>query len=714
MGVREAEQRWADTFGPTPKINKGAISNVERQRVNRYVRNNADILIAKRERAAKRVAGVIAGFYLNKFAEVLDVMEQRGLLREITDDVVRVYDALRTPTTSDAEVQRFIKENATDRQIDAFLERRIGDAAERVDFSEDEKLLLRSLVLLAESGALFVQRQVRSLRSDTLIDVGLLRAGTETKRKALLADQVKLLEGFGIDDDLYVDIVMGKPPDQLIAAIDGRKNFLQMRKQMFDDFKRGMKQDLYHRIGGAAGAAEIARRLTDEYKKELIKKGVDIKKRALLWARTEGAIMQNDALIIKGIEAGMDGKRWVNVGDDRVRTFATGPGDHVRNMGDGIIPMQADFTDGSFDGGSGSVSPYNCRCTVGPSMLPSKTPAATGPARAPEIPSIVEPPQRIARPQDITNALNDDLVEDFIPINPNDVLDEANQRLEEILNALSEEMGLVEVEIFDAGLVGEFQEGTTLIEIIATETGDPRPTNIIEHEVWKKSAKRIAARTGLSEDDALKVLGDWAGDAQEILNGAVASATKKELPEYFIEEFGDLVVDEKALQAAQAMYADTQEFFARKGITHVDLYRGVHVDEDSLDVIPKTGIGSMVGTSNVSSWSLNEGIAYQFADAADTDFEFGLLMHARIPVSRILSTPATGAGTAYEAEMVVLSSPDVKDRVHMQIVSKPGRKRRKLFSFIKRKAEGPLVIDFTRMPRKLALKNAFWLSRKQK
>lgn len=708
--LRDAEERWRTTFGPTPRINKGVITNVERQRINRYVTNNADILIAKRERVAKRVARVLSGFYLNRWAEAVIGMRERGDLREIEDDVAQTYRALKTPTTSDARVIELIKQESTDRQITAFIESRVENALSRIDLSKDERLMLRALVLLAEPAALFVHRQVRSLRSATLVDVGLLqfeRRRTERTAKALNIDQIKIMEDFGVNDDLFVDIVMGKPPDQLIGAIGNRQNYLQMRKQMFSDFKKGMKQDLYHRIGGAAGAEEIARRISAEYQNQLLAKGgMAAQKRALLWARTEGAIIQNDALMMKGIEAGMDAKRWVNVGDDRVRTFATGPGDHVVNMGDGIIPIQDVFTDGSTDGGSGSVSPFNCRCTVGPAMLSQrKTPAATGPA--PSIPSITEPPAIKPRPQQLSDVLESD-VEDFLPINPSDIVDEAEARLEEILNALGQELDAT-FEVFDAASFEDDFEGSLLEMLgITSDDGVSSGTGVI-NDALKEVANRVAKRAGISFSEADAIITEWNVGNNEFLNAAASKIMKQPIPNYMLEEFGDIAVDKATEKMAIAMYEETQEFFARRNITHVDLYRGVRVDADSLDAAPRNGVGTMLGTPNVSSWSVSESIAHRFADQAEDDYEYGLLMHARVPVSRILSTGVTGAGTISETEMTVLSAPSLAERVFTKIIVKPRVfKRFMRFSFAIKQA-APFVIDFGRMPSKLALRNAAWL-----
>ena len=86
----------------------------------------------------------------------------------------------------------------------------------------------------------------------------------------------------------------------------------------------------------------------------------------MLWARTEGCVVQNDGLIALGQSAGMDGKQWFTVGDGNVRPA------HSSNEAAGIIKMSDTFPDGSSDAGSGSTSAFNCRCTSAPALLKGK------------------------------------------------------------------------------------------------------------------------------------------------------------------------------------------------------------------------------------------------------------------------------------------------------------------------------------------------------
>lgn len=133
----------------------------------------------------------------------------------------------------------------------------------------------------------------------------------------------------------------------------------------------------------------------------------------------------------------------------------------------------------------------------------------------------------------------------------------------------------------------------------------------------------------------------------------------------------------------KAQYQLTQKYFAEKGITEVEVYRGfespsgtaliedVIVDtidmdyEERPDIDPaeKRAIRDKVvdvvmqglyrakaTTRPLSAWSTNQQIAYDFSG------RMGVVMRSRIPVKEIFSTPQTGFGCHIEKEVVVLGT----------------------------------------------------------
>jgi hypothetical protein len=132
------------------------------------------------------------------------------------------------------------------------------------------------------------------------------------------------------------------------------------------------------------------------------------------------------------------------------------------------------------------------------------------------------------------------------------------------------------------------------------------------------------------------------------------------------------VLSDSASEVAQGTLRDmhdrTQAWFAERDITEVSLYRGQNeyasVDdtfdpidlefgheapEDTLIRATEVGIGDgTVRLRPLSSWSADRRTAYGFTTYS------GSVMHATVPVSRILSHPRTGFGCLSEEECVVL------------------------------------------------------------
>lgn len=175
-------------------------------------------------------------------------------------------------------------------------------------------------------------------------------------------------------------------------AIQERTNMITLpgfTSSMFEEVRDEFRDQLYLRAAGGKGAEALASELSNK----LLAVDPNIpKSKFMLWARTEGAVVQNDAMMKLGERGGLNGKQWYAILDEVTRDA------HVLNHNAGVIPMSATFPDGSTDGGSGSKSPFNCRCAVGPALLPGSIPRLAipdddeEPAKAPP----VGPPPSVA------------------------------------------------------------------------------------------------------------------------------------------------------------------------------------------------------------------------------------------------------------------------------------------------------------------------------
>lgn len=121
----------------------------------------------------------------------------------------------------------------------------------------------------------------------------------------------------------------------------------------------------------------------------------------------------------------------------------------------------------------------------------------------------------------------------------------------------------------------------------------------------------------------------------------------------------------------RAMYENTQQWFSERGISEVNLYRGFHWKEGDpalphdvrwgeseqqnhgihdIELNPfqsfSADINISQGTANMQGWGGG------FAQAGRDDYT--LLIGAKVPVDRILSTAQTGFGAKLESEVVVM------------------------------------------------------------
>ena len=137
----------------------------------------------------------------------------------------------------------------------------------------------------------------------------------------------------------------------------------------------------------------------------------------------------------------------------------------------------------------------------------------------------------------------------------------------------------------------------------------------------------------------------------------------------------------KLLEAViRQQYANTQAYFAAKGIKEVILFRGKQ-DEDlagraAQEVAnrePPDGIArayeglkqQSVSLRPLSSFTSREKTATDFAEASESesggDSDLGVVLTVRVPVSQVFSTPFTGIGCLPETEFVLLGKPTTAD-----------------------------------------------------
>jgi len=112
-------------------------------------------------------------------------------------------------------------------------------------------------------------------------------------------------------------------------------------------------------------------------------------------------------------------------------------------------------------------------------------------------------------------------------------------------------------------------------------------------------------------------------------------------------------IDDANAAFLRAMYEETQELLREEGIDYVVAYRGATVPKELGPELTE-GSATPVKLNAMSSWSLSEQIAEQFAVMDKAADELGVVYEALIPRERIIATPFTGFGCLREYELVVL------------------------------------------------------------
>jgi len=114
----------------------------------------------------------------------------------------------------------------------------------------------------------------------------------------------------------------------------------------------------------------------------------------------------------------------------------------------------------------------------------------------------------------------------------------------------------------------------------------------------------------------------------------------------------------------EASYENTQIYFKSKGITHVNIYRGVTVaDDDQLaEMFPVAkgsttsdiqGMSMELEGNVLQSWSSSIKVANDFASWGNAR----IVMEMTVPVERIYNTAMTGAGCLDGWELVLIGNP---------------------------------------------------------
>ncbi len=350
-----AQERYERAFSPLPQITRSPEAAVA---FNGFFRENVVLLVSRRERVAKRVQRALFNYLYEERTRLVTALDKRGVLTDLIRDAMRRFDAVSSRDDNlTKNRRRFLQDLRDDTALPLDMLAQVRHAAADVPdlYARLPELLNIAHVLYAETAGRF--EQARFAKAKTYAQEFVQFAD---------GDPDQMLLGFLEDDRLLADIVFRNEP-RLLIPILARNNEIvavQLSKQEFEELRDILKESLYERAGGALGMRDIARELRKEFVNNIPKE--DLMYRTDLWARTEGCIMQNDALMELAKEGGMDGKVWQTVGDNRVRMW------HVMNEADGVIPIGDTFADGSMDAGSGSVSPFQCRCAVGGAMLATK------------------------------------------------------------------------------------------------------------------------------------------------------------------------------------------------------------------------------------------------------------------------------------------------------------------------------------------------------
>jgi hypothetical protein len=158
----------------------------------------------------------------------------------------------------------------------------------------------------------------------------------------------------------------------------------------------------------------------------------------------------------------------------------------------------------------------------------------------------------------------------------------------------------------------------------------------------------------------------------------------------------------------RAEYERTQRWFAKRGLTHVTLTRGM--ESDTLEA----GTTETVQMQPASSWSANIATAVQFSRGGGqfaTHKEGNpIVLVARVPVARILSTAVTGRGALSEEEVIVLGG-EQKAKIlsgHSRSRSESGLDPEEEFHALRTDRRKPMVNIAPTVPKRKKRKRAVY------
>jgi len=162
----------------------------------------------------------------------------------------------------------------------------------------------------------------------------------------------------------------------------------------------------------------------------------------------------------------------------------------------------------------------------------------------------------------------------------------------------------------------------------------------------------LATQRAVTDELRLSNVADWAKESGDVA-----------------DQVNDVYVkNEKALRAmVRSQYNRTQADLKAAGITHVTVYRGMHVTGDTApwafgDDGKAMKAGDEVSAPKwrpISSWSGAATVANEFAytDEMRTSGETGLVLKTTVPAELVFSTPRTGFGCLLEEEWVIMAAP---------------------------------------------------------
>lgn len=354
--LERAEVRFGASFVDPERVPVERMSPTDVLRFNRFFSRNAPALVSERVRLERRTIRSVSRYARGELDRLNAAMRARGSWDRFADDAARNYLSLWTPSASDAEMRRRLRADArADEALQGAILAEIREASREAGnvFDDLFDVFFRWMILSAESGAAFAHAYIRQSQDDVIERV---------------VRQVEIEDLFSAEDGAFVDVVFSREPRLLDSVLD-RANKIKLAgfsDSMFEELRDVVRVGMYENITGGLGAREVARRIGRTFEGRIPDEV--FKRKTELWARTEGAVVQNDALMEIGKDAEMNGKAWQTVGIysglNKVRDA------HIDNEADGVIHIDETFSDGSTDGGSGSRSPWACRCAVGPALLP--------------------------------------------------------------------------------------------------------------------------------------------------------------------------------------------------------------------------------------------------------------------------------------------------------------------------------------------------------